>query len=82
MTYCVANHILLTTLVASVLPHLLKTLWRGRRTSNAPLDQSGVWRYREMIPFLDVPIGTAYERHPERGCFRSVSFPEGADDSA
>src|SRR5436190_7844641 len=33
--------------------HALKTLWRGRRTSNAPLDQSGVWRYREMIPFLD-----------------------------
>ena len=32
---------------------LLKTLWRGRRTSNGPLDQSGVWRYREMIPFLD-----------------------------
>jgi threonine synthase len=23
--------------------------------SNAPLDQSGVWRYREMIPFLDDP---------------------------
>ena len=21
--------------------------------SNAPLDQSGVWRYREMLPFLD-----------------------------
>ena len=31
----------------------LKTLWRERRMSNAPLDQSGVWRYREMIPFLD-----------------------------
>jgi threonine synthase len=31
----------------------LKTLWRGRRTSNAPLDQSGVWRYREFLPFLD-----------------------------
>lgn len=30
----------------------LKTLWRERRMSNAPLDQSGVWRYREMIPFL------------------------------
>jgi threonine synthase len=29
-----------------------KDLWRGRRTSNAPLDQSGVWRYREFIPFL------------------------------
>ncbi len=32
---------------------ILKTLWRSRRTSNTPLDQSGVWRYREMIPFLD-----------------------------
>ena len=30
-----------------------KSLWRARRTSNAPLDQSGVWRYRELIPFLD-----------------------------
>jgi threonine synthase len=30
-----------------------KQLWRNRRTSNAPLDQSGVWRYREFIPFLD-----------------------------
>ena len=31
---------------------MLRRLWRERRTSNAPLDQSGVWRYREMIPFL------------------------------
>lgn len=31
----------------------LKTLWRGRRLSNAPLEQSGVWRYREFFPFLD-----------------------------
>ena len=30
----------------------LRALWRARRTSNAPLDQSGVWRYREFIPFL------------------------------
>src|ERR1035441_9337084 len=30
----------------------LKALWRTRRMSNAPLDQSGVWRYREFIPFL------------------------------
>ena len=30
-----------------------KALWRNRRMSNAPLDQSGVWRYREFIPFLD-----------------------------
>ena len=31
----------------------LKRTWRERRLSNAPLDQSGVWRYREAIPFLE-----------------------------
>jgi threonine synthase len=30
-----------------------KRIWRERRMSNAPIDQSGVWRYREFIPFLD-----------------------------
>ena len=28
-----------------------KMAWRERRTSNAMLDQSGVWRYRELLPF-------------------------------
>ena len=31
----------------------LKRLFRDRRASNAPLDASGVWRYRELFPFLD-----------------------------
>jgi len=30
-----------------------KQLWRERRMSNLPIDQSGVWRYREFLPFLD-----------------------------
>jgi threonine synthase len=34
-------------------PAVLKRIWRERRASNAPLEQSGVWRYREIIPFLD-----------------------------
>ena len=34
-------------------PAGLKRIWRERRTSNAALDQSGVWRYREIIPFLE-----------------------------
>jgi len=34
-------------------PDALKRLWRERRMSNAPLDQSGVWRYREVLTFLD-----------------------------
>ncbi len=28
-----------------------KRTWRERRTSNSALDQSGVWRYRELLPF-------------------------------
>ncbi|MDX2268992.1 MAG: threonine synthase [Bryobacter sp.] len=34
-------------------PWTLKQTWRERRMSNHPVDQSGVWRYREMFPFLD-----------------------------
>src|SRR6266511_1967244 len=32
-------------------PSGLKRLWRERRMSNAEIDQSGVWRYRELLPF-------------------------------
>jgi threonine synthase len=31
----------------------LRRLFRERRSSNAPLDQSGVWRFRELLPFLE-----------------------------
>jgi threonine synthase len=31
-------------------PEELKKIWRERRTSNAPLDVSGVWRFREYLP--------------------------------
>jgi threonine synthase len=31
-------------------PTALKSLWRERRTLNAPLDLSGVWRFRELLP--------------------------------
>jgi threonine synthase len=30
----------------------LRDLFRQRRLSNAPIDSSGVWRYRELFPFL------------------------------
>jgi len=32
---------------------VMKRLWRERRMDNAPINRSGVWRYRELIPFLD-----------------------------
>lgn len=31
----------------------IRRIWRERRLSNAPLDQSGVWRYRELLGFFD-----------------------------
>ena len=34
-------------------PVTVKSVWRARRVSNTPIDQSGVWRYREVIPFLE-----------------------------
>jgi threonine synthase len=34
-------------------PGALKWLWRERRCSSEGLDQSGVWRYRELLPILD-----------------------------
>ena len=36
-------------------PAQLKRIWRERRCDNSPVEQSGVWRYREMIAFLNDP---------------------------
>ncbi len=38
-------------------PAPLQSLWRARKTSLAPADQSGVWRFRELLPIL--PGGAA-----------------------
>jgi len=35
-------------------PEKTARLWRARRMSNAPEDQSGVWRFRELLGFADV----------------------------
>ena len=34
-------------------PDRLKSTWQKRRTSYAPEDASGVWRFRELLPDLD-----------------------------
>lgn len=33
-------------------PDALKTSWQQRRTSHLPMDESGVWRFRELLPGL------------------------------
>src|SRR5215471_777421 len=30
----------------------LKSLWLGRRASRKTIDQSGVWRFRELLPYI------------------------------
>lgn len=37
-------------------PKTLKQLWRDRRGDNSAINQSGVWRYREIIPFVADPV--------------------------
>lgn len=39
-------------------PSALKWLWRERRHSSDPLDLSGVWRFRELLPILEQPSNT------------------------
>ena len=53
----------------------LKAIWRARRASNHPLDQSGVWRYREFIPFLDDFDAAVTLRE---GCTPLLSAPKAA----
>ena len=36
-------------------PGALKALWDKRRASRAKIDVSGVWRFREMLPFVEDP---------------------------
>lgn len=43
-------------------PGALKWLWRERRCSGEALDQSGVWRFRELLPILD-NFGNAVSLH-------------------
>lgn len=36
-------------------PNALRWLWQERRTSSLPVDQSGVWRFRDLLPILTNP---------------------------
>jgi threonine synthase len=34
-------------------PSALRWLWQERRSSTMPVDQSGVWRFRDLLPIVD-----------------------------
>jgi threonine synthase len=44
-----------TSDTAALDPATLKSLWLSRRTSRDALDQSGVWRFRELLPHIPDP---------------------------
>jgi threonine synthase len=40
----------------------LREVWRARRSSGDPRDRSGVWRFRELLPFSeDAPVVSLFE---------------------
>jgi threonine synthase len=40
----------------------LRELWKSRKTSQSPEDQSGAWRFRELLPFDEAaPVITLFE---------------------
>ncbi len=43
-------------------PASLRQRWAARAASHDPIDQSGVWRYRDLLPFEDpIPFVTLFE---------------------
>jgi threonine synthase len=47
---------------ASLQGAAVRKIWEARATSQDPRDQSGVWRYRELLPFDDAaPVVTLFE---------------------
>ena len=40
---------------AQLRPHLVRERWRRRRLSSAAIDQSGVWRFRDLLPIVSEP---------------------------
>ncbi len=41
------------TLNQAPAPATLRERWTARRSSRAPMDQSGVWRFRDLLPIVD-----------------------------
>src|SRR5438874_3949902 len=37
-------------------PVTLKAIWRDRKSSPRPADQSGVWRFHELLPAMNDPV--------------------------
>jgi threonine synthase len=65
--------------LAAFEPSVLKSLWRERKTSLKVLDQSGVWRFRELLPALAIDPITLREGNTPlyqlQSCAHSTGIP-------
>ena len=57
-------------------PAALRRRWASRAASHEPIDRSGVWKYREMLPFAEpIPFVTLFEGStPLYGASRSAKY--------
>jgi len=55
-------------------PEQLKKIWRERRMSNDPRDQSGVWRFREFLPHDDGVVTMGEGNTPLVSALRSNAW--------
>ncbi len=60
-------------------PWDLTGIWRQRRMSNEPIESSGVWRYRELFPFLDSPAHIVTLREGNTPLLKGARAAEYAD---
>ena len=57
-------------------PGALRWLWRERLESRLPIDQSGVWRFRELLPILEDPEHAVTLREGNTPLYRLLQTAE------
>jgi threonine synthase len=57
-------------------PGALRWLWRERLESRLPIDQSGVWRFRELLPILQHPEQAVTLREGNTPLYRLLQTAE------
>ncbi len=57
-------------------PSALRWLWQERRQSRLPIDQSGVWRFRELLPILLHPEEAVTLREGNTPLYRLLQSAE------
>jgi threonine synthase len=57
-------------------PGALRWLWRERLESRLPIDQSGVWRFRELLPILEDPDQAVTLREGNTPLYRLLQTAE------